>query len=486
MSVIENLQKGQEPITKVQEAAKAMNEFVEKIDKLAKEGEELSELQKTFKGVEMFGKLSTGLAVASMGLDVALYFFGPEAPDPNAEVLKAISALDQKVTGLWADMSNEFTQVEAHIDLATATILTKPILNNFYQLHFEFALFVNSKGQEGNTNLVSYIYDPAKLISDFHAIKSSLTSTAPYENPLLATYNATHGDARTIIQLGKTFLGLCFFVPMAYSLTAALRYSIDPQNKKNKIQTPKEVDDHFNEDIKAIRKAVNDIIDRCEKEVNQNIILDMKKSWTTDLSTDYQEASSHLLNKFSTKYYWLDCAITVGDILWNDGQIFILEYPENASWYTWKGANKAGKRFLVHFNWQLKSNPTFHSILRKNPAISKNFEIALENYSKSVYSKEILAIMTITSTNHRLLSANNLMKQWWVDPYLNIFKKMSIIKAHVMISTPFESLPWGQSWSNSERIVKSLATHDYERAVDDANKGGTLSFKSRCYFLSFY
>lgn len=500
MSVINNIQKAKAPLDKLKESAKAMNEWVEKINKLEEEGKDLSKLQEVFKGVKVFGKLSSSFAAASMGLDVALFFFGEEAPDPNAEVLKAIDKLDgkidkldKKVGGLWVDMDVQFTKLKEHLDANTSKSLLEPLLNNFSGLHEEVIIYKRTKSHESVGNLVSDIYEPARISRDFNSIKNVLTSDDTTINPLKSAYTATNGDARTIIQLGKSFLGLCTFAPLAYTLTAALRYGKDPIN--NPVVSAKDAEDHFQDNIEAISNEVNKYIEKCQTEVKENINNDLIKNWGINLPKDFQKASEFLCNQFSKKYYWLDCAVAVGDGNMREGEDFILIGKKWNRSIIWQGSNSSAS-FTVFLCWQLKSKPTYHSYMKNHLKLYQSFTGELTsffsesdpNVNDFYYGRMGLRRCNEWVTSYKSIFEND-------DYYLNGIKDYDVA---AIISKPLTQINWGQSWSNPERIIISRT---FDGTIQAAVKEGVITTKlnisdidpkkaivshiSRCHFLAF-
>jgi hypothetical protein len=78
----DNIKKAQGVLNGARDAASEIAGWAKNANRLVDAGKELSEVQDALKGVKMFSKISTAFALASVGLDLALYAVGLEAPTP--------------------------------------------------------------------------------------------------------------------------------------------------------------------------------------------------------------------------------------------------------------------------------------------------------------------------------------------------------------------------------------------------------------------
>jgi len=494
MSVISNIQKAKAPIDKLKESTTAIHEWVEKVNKLEEEGKDLSELQKTFKGVKIFGKLSTSLTVASIGLDVALYFFGEEAPGPNAEVLKAIDALDEKVAGLWSDMDLQFTILKEHVDVDFANASILPALNNFSELHNQVIMYRRTKSKASLNYLVSNICEPSVISRDFNSIKNAVTNSLPAQNPLKSNYIATNGDARTIIKFGKAFLGLCTFVPLAYTLTAALRHLKNPTF--NDILTAEDAHDNFQHNIEAISDQVNHYMEKCQNEVAKNVQLDLDKKWGSKLPEDLFKASKFLRNKFSKKYYWLDWAVSMGQGDLHEGKDYSLVGKELNRIKTWKSP-KGVTSITVVYSWQLKTKITSYLFQIGNKELSSKFREALAKdwqvFPHTLQEFTLFKLKLINGTMMTKLATANANFNNWIEYPIELFASFgSDFDVVAIVYNPEDSISgatWAEDWSENMRTMHGINDSEERPKEIMETPGDPFSdflYSEYIYFSSIY
>ena len=307
-----------EKINEYAETARDLEKVAKAAEKAGETAEKLSQAQDLMKSVKAFGKLASGLGMASIGLELALSVFGPDAPDPTELILGAIDKLDNKIDGLWNAMDSRFDEVLKKIDLAAADLGLDDEMERFNSLRVDIRGFLTDPTiyEEPLNNR------PLDEIRE-HLINISYKLSHGTElNPMEATFNSTGASMPDIISVGNKFQELAQFAPMAFALVSAVHYKngkLDKNGKPASPKTAKEISALFDEHIENINTRVDFYIQKCRDEF-MDYSLAGAKSMMKDLSLtgdgndprSYDKAAKDLWEKLAHKYIWLDWFVVVG------------------------------------------------------------------------------------------------------------------------------------------------------------------------------
>jgi len=318
MSSYDDIQNAKSALDQVEGAAISLQEYSDKVTKLAKRGKDLSEVQSVFNGVKVFGKLSTCFAMANIGLDLAMFAFGVDAPDPNEMILKAIDALDNKVTGMWSAMDVQFEKVHQHIDHNTAKEASREALIYFAGLQKKISLFREEPTPSLERDLLDERYDPADIESYFFTIYKNVTDSDKTFNPLHSAFEFSKGDAQKIVEVATPLMEFVVFAPMAYTFAAALRHKKDIDEP---LSTPDDVDRLFQQPIEAISDECQKWISACKDDAQLKVSIEktLDDYFTVGLKNGrdgyfrYYPAAQELCAKLQKKWYWLDWLVIIGE-----------------------------------------------------------------------------------------------------------------------------------------------------------------------------
>ena len=316
MTAYDDIQTAKGAVDQLKEGANAINEWAEKATELAEAGKELTKVQGVLQGVKVFGKLGTGFAMAGIGLDLALFAFGLEAPDPNEMILNAISALDNKVDALWNAMDKQFDKIHARLDKNSAKENIREEMKYFSALKVAIMEY-RASPEDGIEDLLDDSYDPADIARHFNGIYDAVKSEEADVNILKAEYDSTCGDASTIINTGTNLLAVATFAPMAYALASALRYKKDPALK---LATPQRVEDLFGEKINAISDQVSKYTKMCwdeaktnvKKKMERDIFPNLEVPTPREIGATFRPSSKYLCEVIARQWPMFDWVVVVG------------------------------------------------------------------------------------------------------------------------------------------------------------------------------
>jgi hypothetical protein len=316
MTAYDDIQTAKGAVDQLKEGANAINEWAEKATELAEAGKELTKVQGVLQGVKVFGKLGTGFAMAGIGLDLALFAFGLEAPDPNEMILNAISALDNKVDALWNAMDQQFDKIHTHLDTVSAKQRIQDEMEYFSALKKIIMVYRDSP-PSGTQLLLDPIYSPAAIHKNFSGIHDAVMSDKADDNILKAEYDSTYGEASTIISTGKELLAVALLAPMAYALASALRHKKDPTFE---LATPYDVDKLFGKLINAISDQISKYTQMCwddastnvKKKMERDIFQKLKVPGNREIHTTFRESSKELCEVLKKQWPMFDWVVVVG------------------------------------------------------------------------------------------------------------------------------------------------------------------------------
>ncbi len=317
MTAYDDIQTAKGAVDQLKEGANAINEWAEKATELAEAGKELTEIQGVLNGVKIFGKLGTAAAAAGIGLDLAIFVFGLEGPDPNEMILNAISALDNKVDAMWDAMDQQFDKLNASLNESRAKENIRDEMKYFSALNKTIEAYRKSP-QFGGQNLLDDRYDPADIDAHFNGIYDAVVKSNKADvNILKAEYDSTCGEASTIINTGKELLAVALLAQYAYALASALRHKKD---SKFELPSPEFVDMLFSKQIDAISEQISKYTKMCWDEAKTNVKKKMERDIFPNLEVPgnresgatFRPSSKYLCEVIARQWPMFDWVVVVG------------------------------------------------------------------------------------------------------------------------------------------------------------------------------
>ena len=405
MTAYDNIQTAKGAVDQLKEGANAINEWAEKATELAEAGKELTEIQGVLNGVKIFGKLGTAAAAAGIGLDLAIFVFGLEGPDPNEMILNAISALDDKVDAMWDAMDQQFDKLNASLNESRAKENIRDEMKYFSALNKTIEAYRKSP-QFGGQNLLDDRYDPADIDAHFNGIYDAVVKSNKADvNILKAEYDSTYGEASTIINTGKELLAVALLAQYAYALASALRHKKD---SKFELPSPDFVDMLFSKQIDAISEQISKYTKMCwddastnvKKKMERDIFPNLKVPGNREIHTTFRESSQYLCEEvFAKQWPMFDWVVVVGR--WDLVDFSKLEVlnifkfkEEWASRDFSKEISQEGMR-LVWPNQKIKDCNVFVSVVGKKQKMS----LSMDWYGAPRLDDEVVATLDEVAWN---------------------------------------------------------------------------------------
>lgn len=325
MATYETFKKLQSGAAETKGAMKELQTYSKEVTELA-ETTDLSKFQNAFKGVKIFGKLSTALTAANMGLELAMFAIG-KPDDPNKVILDAVRALDNKVTGMWNAMNVQFDRIHAHLDDTSAKQNIQQEIKNFASLNDLVQLYQQSDGSATYNKLLrDDKYDPADILSWLSAIRGAVVTSDAALNPLKASFNYTNGDAAAIAASGSQLMRITVLAPMAYRLCEGIRHVHFEED--NPLSTEDEFTALFQEHIDDISDACQLWLSKCEDPtvVKQNVTAKLYRLFAEPERGhkpviesgrggyfQYYPAAKQLCGILQKQWYWFDWLVVISE-----------------------------------------------------------------------------------------------------------------------------------------------------------------------------
>ncbi|MFT6299961.1 MAG: hypothetical protein ACJAWC_003337 [Yoonia sp.] len=350
----------------LQSGAEKIHEFSENARKLIEAGEKVNAAQDLMAKYRKFGSVAKGFMLANIGLEIALMFMG-DAPDKDDLILKAIEALDNKVTGLWASMNSQVNQIKEEIALGTAMMRVMDELEFFAALGVTMAN-LRSSDENIRANAERDMLDddntPNMIKKRFLALAAAVVDPE-HGNPFQAAYKQTNGAPSKIVKMSDTFMAYVLLAPTAYTVSAALHHLKDPTSA---LATPLSVANEFDAVSDRMIEHIERWLKRCETELSANVTATIKDYVTTDFyaalpGTDRSDPTypecpwpasanslvQHLEGKYPETAFW----VVIGVKAITRKQVWdIDDFSGNGMNYTaFDGDDQDGKKYSLAVFW---------------------------------------------------------------------------------------------------------------------------------------
>lgn len=342
-----------------------LDDWAKSAHSLAEEGKDLSQIQSILKDVSAFGKISAALGIAAGAFDIFLSAFG--GPSAEEQIMSMLTEIAGKIDRLHADMDEKFKLLEGHADIVSAKAKIYPHTEFMSgELRRHIADFVAAKTDEDKKFARGVLlldeYGPAAIEDHIGAIADILALPKPEDNILVATYNDTIGDVRSILSVGMPLVSATVWGATIYGFIAALRYSAD---EKKGLPTQEFIAKIFDPLTAKISGAVQSHVAQCFAfpAAHNNIQRKMQERiFPTMPTADKSHAAAVIRDTLMQQWYWFDCVAIAYDPVEGsenhgaNGPMLFID-PDHHSRIEWINAPcQNGGKLNIQLAWARKAN----------------------------------------------------------------------------------------------------------------------------------